>query len=1093
MASRADIEAGRAFVRLYLRNELTSQLAGALKAASTRLSAFGDSVKSLGASMAAIGASVSLPIAMIGKRFADFDDQMRIVAGVTGAAGADFQMLTNEAKRLGATTSYTASEIAGLMVELGRAGFNPQEIMASTEAIQNLGRATATPLAEAAAIAGAALRQFNMPTSEATRVADVLATTANSSAQTVKDLGDALAYVGPVATDAGLSIEDTGKALGVLANLGLKGSMGGTGFRRAILAFADPAAQKKLKALGVDAVDANKKLRPIADVMIDLGKATAKMPNSERLAFFQDVFDLRGMTAGMKLSASVAEMEKMSAAIDNAAGRAKSTAAMMDSGLGGSIRIMMSAVEGLALEIGDTLAPTLRMLAKTVENAAGSAMAWVKEHKGIVLTAAAVAAGLVAAGAGLIALGVSAKLAAVALGTAAMAVGAVGAVARGIGNTIAFPFRLLGAAASTAAGVISGTLRRAASVAAGAFTGLAPGARAAFLPVVSAAASAGAAIGQRIGAGVGAAAAKTAMFAARSVPAVIKAMQGIGPAAQRAWSMIKTTADPAYLKATWQDIRAAAGRAFRAMRSDAFSFYKLLRTSLDPAYLKATWASVRTGAGVAFRSARASVFGFFNALRTARGAAAGLVGTMARMGGGMGRGLGRLGGAAGGLVGAAGLLGAMGIGGAFAPMLAMAPLVLGVLGSIGAAVAAVASPVGLLAAGVVAGAVAWVKFSEHGRAAWQGLVTAVLPIVETFKGTFGAVKDAITAGDWGMAGKLAIAGMKLAVFQGLGEIEKAFPNVFATILRTVGKIGDGLVKAWGKVTGFLTDQWNNWGKATLDTILEVAGLIPQIWQQAVESMANWMLEQSAKGGLSGAIMSKILGVDMADEQARAEAMEEARREVHKRNLEHAIAQGKQEGLDTTQLEADLAALGGPQQKVDVLADARQAVKAYTDQLRSDLAKAGDEAGEGRVSEALESFLSKIESGLSVAEAEAEFARLKTQQQTDQYAADFEAAMGAESAAGTQGATGSQSSPAGPAGAVAGLQHAVALGPTYSAAAAQAAGQMGSGGSPQEKIATSIHDMTKTLRELGLLSRKQDVSNQQVVTMYERFLAAFTYG
>jgi TP901 family phage tail tape measure protein len=975
MASRADIEAGRAFVRLYLRNELTSQLAGALKAASARLSAFGDSVKQLGVSMAAIGASVSLPIAMIGKRFADFDDQMRIVAGVTGAAGADFQMLTNEAKRLGATTSYTASEIAGLMVELGRAGFNPQEIMASTEAIQNLGRATATPLAEAAAIAGAALRQFNMPTSEATRVADVLATTANSSAQTVKDLGDALAYVGPVATDAGLSIEDTGKALGVLANLGLKGSMGGTGFRRAILAFADPAAQKKLKALGVDAVDANKKLRPIADVMIDLGKATAKMPNSERLAFFQDVFDLRGMTAGMKLSASVAEMEKMSAAIDNAGGKAKSTAAMMDSGLGGSIRIMMSAVEGLALEIGDTLAPTLRMLAKTVENAAGSAMAWVKEHKGIVITAAAVAAGLVAAGAGLIALGVSAKLAAVALGTVAAVVATVGSIASGIGNTIAMPFRVFGAVARSAV----------------------------------------TAVGRTVGV---------------------------------LWTSIKTGA-----------IRGAA----------------------------------------AFRSVRGAVFGLGAAMKSAAVSAAGLLGKLAAVGtagiGGLGRGLGRLGGAAGGLVGAAGMLGAMGIGGAFAPMLAMAPLVLGVLGSIGAAVAAVASPVGLLAAGVVAGAVAWTKFSESGRAAWQGLVTAVLPIVETFKGTFNAVKDAITAGDWGMAGKLAIAGLKLAVFQGLGEIEKAFPNVFATILRTVGKIGDGLVKAWGKVTGFLTDQWNNWGKATLDTILEVAGLIPEIWQQAVENMANWMLEQSAKGGLSGAIMSKILGVDMADEQARAEAVEEARREVHKRNLEHAIAQGKQEGLDTTQLEADLAALGGPQPKVDVLADARQAVKAYTETLRSDLEAATDEAGSGRVSETLESFLSKIESGLSAAEAEAEFERLKTQQQTDQYAADFEAAMGGGGGGDPAfaGATDEFKQRQQPTGAPLDISTAVALGPTYSAAAAQAAGQMGSGASPQEKIATSIYDMTKTLHELGLLSRKQDVSNQQVVTMYERFLAAFTYG
>jgi hypothetical protein len=53
--------------------------------------------------------------------------------------------------------------------------------------------------------------------------------------------------------------------------------------------------------------------------------------------------------------------------------------------------------------------------------------------------------------------------------------------------------------------------------------------------------------------------------------------------------------------------------------------------------------------------------------------------------------------------------------------------------------------------------------------------------------------------------------------------------------------------------------------------------------------------------------------------------------------------------------------------------------------------------------------------------------------------------------------------------------------------------MGSGGSPQEKMATSIYEMAKTLRELGLLTRQQTVSNQQVVTMYERFLAAMSYG
>lgn len=123
MAGRADIEAGRAFVRLFLKNELTTQLAGALRSASARLAAFGESAKAMGVSIAAIGAGAVVPLGMIAKRFADFDDQMRTVAGVTGATGADFKMLTDEAKRLGATTSYTAAEIAGLMVELGRAGF----------------------------------------------------------------------------------------------------------------------------------------------------------------------------------------------------------------------------------------------------------------------------------------------------------------------------------------------------------------------------------------------------------------------------------------------------------------------------------------------------------------------------------------------------------------------------------------------------------------------------------------------------------------------------------------------------------------------------------------------------------------------------------------------------------------------------------------------------------------------------------------------------------------------------------------------------------------------------------------------------------
>jgi len=64
--------------------------------------------------------------------------------------------------------------------------------------------------------------------------------------------------------------------------------------------------------------------------------------------------------------------------------------------------------------------------------------------------------------------------------------------------------------------------------------------------------------------------------------------------------------------------------------------------------------------------------------------------------------------------------------------------------------------------------------------------------------------------------------------------------------------------------------------------------------------------------------------------------------------------------------------------------------------------------------------------------------------------------------------------------------------TYNAAAAQAAGFMG-GGSPIEKMTTSVYQMAEDLKKLGVLSRETRVSNEYVVTMYERFLAAFQYA
>ncbi|MBL4699312.1 MAG: phage tail tape measure protein [Phycisphaerales bacterium] len=160
MASARGIRAGAAYIELYAND---NKLVRGLNRAQKRLKAFGSSVQRIGARLTGIGTGLAAGFAISTRVFAGFDDRMRQVRAVTGATEAQFQSLREEAKRLGRTTSFTAGQVAEAMTELGRAGFKPEAILRSTEAVLALARATSTDLPRATEIAGAALRGFNLP------------------------------------------------------------------------------------------------------------------------------------------------------------------------------------------------------------------------------------------------------------------------------------------------------------------------------------------------------------------------------------------------------------------------------------------------------------------------------------------------------------------------------------------------------------------------------------------------------------------------------------------------------------------------------------------------------------------------------------------------------------------------------------------------------------------------------------------------------------------------------------------------------------------------------------------------------------------
>lgn len=387
----------------------------------------GASMTNLGTRMTAIGAAIAAPVGLAMRQFAQFDDAIRATAAVSQASGAELQKLNDKARELGATTSFTAVQVANLMTELGRAGFKPDEINAMTGAVLDLARATGTDAALSAGIMAATLRQFGLGATEAGRAADVLTKAANSTFNTVEGLGESLKYAGPVAKSLGLSLEDTTAILGVLGNVGIQGSEAGTALRR--LSVISAASGEELQKLfGITNVDAAGNLKPLVDILDEINTATANMPVAERTAKMAEAFGLLGITSANVLSSSADGVRGLADQLRKAEGTAAKAAKEMDGGLGGALRIALSAVEGTALAIGDALAPSLQKLLNGVESVATGLTKFVKENEALVITAAKGIAIFTGVGVALVAVGSAIQLASFGMGGLLSAIGGIAAV-----------------------------------------------------------------------------------------------------------------------------------------------------------------------------------------------------------------------------------------------------------------------------------------------------------------------------------------------------------------------------------------------------------------------------------------------------------------------------------------------------------------------------------------------------------------------------------------------------------------------------------------------------------------------------------------
>ncbi|MDO4528188.1 MAG: phage tail tape measure protein, partial [bacterium] len=327
---------------------------------------------------------------------------------------------------------------------LGRMGFSPREIENAISDVLNLARATGTELAEAADFAANSMRIFGIESTKMAHVADVLTVTANSSAQTLTDLFEALKIAGPQANAAGEGIEATSAALGVLANMGIKGSLAGTALRKSYSQFAKMDVQNTLSQWGVSTVDATGNLRKLSEVMVEIAKVMQRMPTAERLTFAEEIFDLRGSLAGLSITANTKALDDFILKLEHVGGVASTTAQKMDQGLGGSFRLLASAAEGSMNAIGDTLSRTLQPMIANMITGLNAFTGWINANGKLVTQIAGGIAVVGALGVALLTLGTAAKICGAGVGVLRVATtgvinawGLMKSAAMGVGNAIA--------------------------------------------------------------------------------------------------------------------------------------------------------------------------------------------------------------------------------------------------------------------------------------------------------------------------------------------------------------------------------------------------------------------------------------------------------------------------------------------------------------------------------------------------------------------------------------------------------------------------------------------------------------------------------
>ena len=322
--------------------------------------------------MVGYGVAAAAAAGYVVKSFADFDQAMSNVQAATHESAENMDQLREAAIQAGADTAFSASEAAAAIEELAKAGVSTADILnGGLKGSLDLAAAGGMGVADAAGIASIALTQFKLSGSDVGHVADLLAAGAGKAMGDVSDLGAALKQSGLVASQTGLSIEETTGALAAFAAAGNVGSDAGTSFKTMLLRMTPQSKQaaKIMEELGISAYDAQGQFVGLANYAGQLHDSLSKLTAEDRQAALKTMFgDDAIRSASILYEQGAQGIQDWIDKVNDAGYAAETAEARMDN-LNGDLEKLGGSFETLFIKSGSGANDFLRSLVQFAEQA----------------------------------------------------------------------------------------------------------------------------------------------------------------------------------------------------------------------------------------------------------------------------------------------------------------------------------------------------------------------------------------------------------------------------------------------------------------------------------------------------------------------------------------------------------------------------------------------------------------------------------------------------------------------------------------------------------------------------------------------------